>query len=70
MGFKRTGRFKIQFLGPNSLQMPQIFLHFEIDISRIDECQKFGRKGKWDYIQISSSLATNRDIFEFEAKLS
>jgi len=42
IGFKRTGRFKIQFLDPNSLQMPQIFLHSETDISRID---KFGRKG-------------------------
>ena len=60
MIFKRIRRFKIQFLNPKLPPTPQIFLHSETDISRIDEYQKFGRKRMQDYNLISSSLATSQ----------
>ena len=60
MVFKRIRRFKIQFLNPKLPPTPQIFLHSETDISRIDEYQKFGRKRMQDYNLISSSLATSQ----------
>jgi len=56
MGFKWSGRFKIQFLNLKLPPMFQIFEHSEAVVSRIDGYQKFSARSGQDYSVSTSSL--------------
>jgi hypothetical protein len=69
MVFKRIGRFKIQILDPKLLQIPQIHLQSETDISHIDEFKKMEEKVDGIIFKFHH-LWRQVGIFEFDDKLS